>query len=182
MKIFLLFLSLLIIQRVSELLLARRNERIVREMGALEYDGKGYRTIVLMHAAFFVSLGAEYFLLNRTVNAYWPPLITLFLIAQALRYWAIASLGKFWNTKILVVPGAQAVMKGPYRYLKHPNYIAVTIEIAAIPLLFSCYITCVLFSVLNLIALRRRIRIEESALYGARPDGGRGAPPSAAAG
>ena len=171
MKIFLLFLSLLIIQRISELLLARRNEHTVREMGAREYDEKGYRTIVLMHTAFFVSLAAEYFLLNRTLNTYWPQLITLFLAAQTLRYWAIASLGKFWNTKILVVPGEHAVNKGPYRYLKHPNYIAVAIEIAVIPLIFSCYITCVLFSVLNLLALRRRIRIEESALYGVSPNG-----------
>ncbi|HKQ31997.1 MAG TPA: isoprenylcysteine carboxylmethyltransferase family protein, partial [Thermodesulfobacteriota bacterium] len=122
MKIFLLFISLLIVQRVSELLLARRNELAVRGMGALEYDEKGYRTIVLMHAAFFVSLAAEYFLLNRTLNTYWPQLVTLFLAAQALRYWAIASLGRFWNTKVLVVPGASPVRKGPYRYLKHPNY------------------------------------------------------------
>lgn len=173
MKIFLLFLSLLIIQRVSELILAGRNERAVREMGALEYDGKGYRTIVFMHAAFFVSLAAEYFLLNRTLNTYWPQLITVFLIAQALRYWAIASLGRFWNTKVLVVPGAPAVKKGPYRYMKHPNYIAVAIEIAVVPLIFSCYITCVIFSALDLLALRRRIRIEESALYGVPQDGKR---------
>ena len=170
MKIFLLFISLLIIQRVSELILAGRNERAVRGMGALEYDENGYRTIVLMHAAFFVSLAAEYFLLNRTLNTYWPQLITIFLAAQALRYWAIASLGKFWNTKILVVPGAPPVGKGPYRYLKHPNYIAVAIEMAVIPLIFSCYITCVLFSALNLLALRRRIKIEESALYGVSPN------------
>jgi len=165
MKIFLLFIALLIIQRISELILARRNERAVREMGASEYDSEGYRTIVLMHAAFFVSLGAEYFLLKRALNTYWPILATVFVLAQALRYWAIASLGVFWNTKILVLPGIEPVKNGPYRYMKHPNYVAVSIEIAVIPLIFSCYITCILFSALNLIALRRRIRIEESALY-----------------
>lgn len=171
MKIFLLFLSLLIIQRLSELLLARRNERTLKEMGAREYDSKGYRTIVLMHAAFFVSLTAEYILLDRTVSAFWPLLVTAFALAQALRYWAITSLGIFWNTRILVVPGGELVRKGPYMYMKHPNYIAVTVEIAVIPLIFSCYITCVLFSILNLVALRRRIRIEESALHGAATDG-----------
>ncbi len=166
MKLFLLFVSLLIIQRISELMLARRNERAVRKMGAREYDAEGYRTIVLMHAAFFVSLVAEYILLGRTLNGHWPVLLTVFILTQALRYWAIASLGKFWNTKILVVPGTEAIKKGPYRYVRHPNYIAVVIEIAVIPLIFSCFITCILFSALNLIALRRRIRIEESALYG----------------
>ncbi len=171
MKIFLLFLSLLIIQRLSELLLARRNERAVRKIGAREYDSKGYRTIVLMHAAFFVSLTAEYILLDRTVSAFWPLLVTVFALAQALRYWAITSLGIFWNTRILVVPGGELVRKGPYMYMKHPNYIAVTVEIAVIPLIFSCYITCVLFSILNLVAVRRRIRIEESALHGAATGG-----------
>ena len=166
MTIFLLFISLLIIQRLSELLLARRNERAVRAMGAREYDSGGYRTIVLMHAAFFVSLAAEFFLLRRTVNPYWPVLLTVFALSQALRYWAITSLGIFWNTKILAVPGAGIVKSGPYKYLKHPNYVAVAVEIAVIPLLFSCYITFVLFSALNLLALRRRIKIEESLIYG----------------
>ncbi|MEW6143738.1 MAG: isoprenylcysteine carboxylmethyltransferase family protein [Thermodesulfobacteriota bacterium] len=170
MKVFLLFISILIIQRVSELLLARRNERVVREMGALEYDRRGYKAIVLMHAAFFVSLAAEYFLLGRTLNGYWPALLTIFLLTQGLRYWSIASLGKFWNTKILVVPGSPAVSSGPYKYIKHPNYLAVVIEIAVVPLMFSCYYTCAVFSVLNMIALRRRIRIEESALRGRRPE------------
>jgi methyltransferase len=169
MKVFLLFISILIAQRATELLLAKRNERAVREMGALEYDRRGYKAIVLMHVSFFVSLAAEYFLLGRTLNDYWPELLTIFLITQGLRYWSIASLGKFWNTKILVVPGATAVSSGPYKYLKHPNYLAVVIEIAVVPLIFSCYYTCAVFSVLNLIALRRRIRIEESALAGLKP-------------
>lgn len=164
MKLFLLFLAFLILQRISELLLARKNEIAVRKMGALEYDRSGYRAIVLMHAAFFLSLVSEYFLLGRAVNGHWPVLITIFLLTQALRYWSILSLGKFWNTKILVVPGTRTVTRGPYKYVRHPNYVAVVIEVAVIPLIFSCYLTSVLFTVLNLVALRRRIRIEESAL------------------
>ncbi|HSC36129.1 MAG TPA: isoprenylcysteine carboxylmethyltransferase family protein [Thermodesulfobacteriota bacterium] len=169
MKLFLLFLAFLIFQRISELLLARKNETAVRKMGALEYDSGGYRTIVLMHAAFFLSLVSEYLLLGRGLNEHWPILVTIFLLTQALRYWSILSLGKFWNTKILVVPGTHAVTSGPYKYLRHPNYLAVVIEIAVVPLIFSCYITSVLFTVLNLIALRRRISIEESALLGGPP-------------
>ena len=166
MKLFLLFLAFLIFQRISELLLAGKNEIAVRKMGAVEYDRSGYRAIVLMHAAFFLSLVSEYILLGRTLNEHWPVLITIFVLTQALRYWSILSLGKFWNTKILVVPGTRAVTRGPYKYVRHPNYLAVVIEIAVIPLIFSCYLTSVLFTVLNLVALRRRIRIEESALLG----------------
>jgi methyltransferase len=166
MILFLLFLAFLIFQRISELLLARKNETAVRKMGALEYDSGGYRTIVLMHAAFFLSLVSEYLILGRALNGHWPILIAIFLLTQALRYWSILSLGKFWNTKILVVPGARAVTRGPYKYLRHPNYLAVVLEIAVVPLIFSCYITSALFTVLNLIALRRRIKIEESALLG----------------
>jgi methyltransferase len=167
MKVFLLFIAVLIIQRAGELLLARRNECAVGKMGAVEFDRSGYRAIVLMHSAFFLSLVSEYFLLGRTLNGQWRSLLAVFLLTQCLRYWSIASLGKFWNTKILVVPGAALVKKGPYKYFRHPNYLAVAIEIAVAPLVFSCYYTTVLFSVLNFIALRRRIRIEDSALSGA---------------
>ena len=164
MKLFLLFLILIVLQRLSELVLAKRNEKIVRSEGAVEYDAGGYKVIVLLHTAFLVSFTAEYFLLGRSLSPYWLPLICVFVFAQILRYWAIRSLGKFWNTRILIVPGERLVTEGPYRYLKHPNYVSVTIEIAVIPLIFSCYITAAVFTVLNLLALRRRIRIEESAL------------------
>ncbi|HML94219.1 MAG TPA: isoprenylcysteine carboxylmethyltransferase family protein [Thermodesulfobacteriota bacterium] len=164
MKIFLLFLILIVLQRLGELMLAKRNEKALRSEGAVEYDARGYRVIVLMHTAFLVSFAAEYFLLGRPLSPYWLPLVCVFVAAQLLRYWAIRSLGKFWNTRILIVPGEKLVTKGPYRHLRHPNYISVVIEIAVIPLIFSCYITAAVFTVLNLLALRRRIRIEERAL------------------
>jgi methyltransferase len=167
MKIFLLYTALLILQRLSELLLAKRNGKIVRKEGAVEYDRSGYKYIVAMHVAFFISLVAEYFLLGRSLSSHWRVLISIFILTQGLRYWSIASLGKYWNTRVLVVPGATAVKRGPYKYLKHPNYLAVVIEIAVIPLVFSCYITSALFSILNLIALKRRIGIEESAMSNA---------------
>ncbi len=164
MSLFWIFIVILIIQRLSELILAKRNEKHVRSLGAREYDAEGYKVIVLMHIGFFVSLIAEYILLGRTLNPYWLPLIILFLLTQLLRYWAISALGYYWNTKILVTPGSSAITRGPYKYLKHPNYIAVVVEIAVIPLIFSCYITAVIFTILNLIVLKRRIKIEEKAL------------------
>jgi methyltransferase len=164
MIFFWIFFAFLISQRAFELILAKRNEQIVKSRGALEFDRDGYRYIVVMHVAFFISLVLENFLLQRELNRFWVLFLPIFLAAQILRYWAISSLGVYWNTKVLVVPGSELTTKGPYRYLKHPNYVAVVVEIAVIPLIFSCYFTSILFSIMNLILVRRRIGIEESAL------------------
>ena len=164
MNLFWIFLTFLILQRLSELVLARRNEKFVRANGAREYDTSGYKIIVLMHIAFLVSFVAEYILLGRTLSPYWIPLLFLLIVTQVLRYWAIGSLGYYWNTKILVTPGSRLVTNGPYKYIKHPNYVAVIIEIWVIPIIFSCYITAITFTIINLVLLNRRIRIEERAL------------------
>jgi methyltransferase len=172
MIFFWIFFAFLVSQRFLELLLARRNERIVKSKGSLEFDRDGYRYIVATHAAFFISLVLEKFLLQRGLNKYWAVFFFIFLIAQILRYWAISSLGVYWNTRVLVVPGSQRTTTGPYKYLKHPNYMAVIVEIVVIPLIFSCYLTSILFSIVNFILIRRRIGIEENALeniYGRVP-------------
>ena len=162
--LFIIFIFFLAIQRILELRLAKKNEKIVREEGAVEYDNEGYKYIVYMHICFFISLLLEKYLLSRGFNTLSLLFFIIFIITQLLRYWAITSLGKYWNTKILVVPNAELVERGPYKYLRHPNYIAVITEIAVIPLIFSCYITCIIFSILNFLTLLRRIRIEEGAL------------------
>jgi methyltransferase len=164
MPAFWIFLLFVISQRIAELILARRNERILKSHGAIEFDKKGYIVIVAMHVLFFVSLIAEKIFLDRTLNPRWTVFALLFVLAQALRYWAIWSLGVFWNTKVLVAPDHNLVTRGPYKYFPHPNYVAVITEIAVIPLMFSCYITAALFSLINLGLLRRRIRIEKDAL------------------
>ncbi|MCH8014266.1 MAG: hypothetical protein IH823_05695, partial [Candidatus Dadabacteria bacterium] len=158
MNPFWIFLTFLLVQRVSELLLAKRNERVARVKGAVEYDEKGYKVIVLMHIFFFISLISEYILLARTLSNFWVPLLILFIIAQILRYWAISTLGYYWNTKILVTPNTSPIRTGPYKYLNHPNYLSVILEIAVIPLIFSCYITSMIFTLLNLVLLKRRMR------------------------
>ena len=161
---FLLFSLFIILQRTVELALAKRNEKILKSQGGIEFGKDGYRVIVAMHIAFFISLICEKVFLHRTLNTYWAFFVTLFVGAQVLRYWAIRSLGVHWNTKVLVIPGKKLITRGPYKYIRHPNYVSVLTEIAVIPLIFSCYITATVFSLLNLILLRRRIRIEESAL------------------
>lgn len=164
MTAFWILLLLVISQRMSELALARRNEKILKSRGAIEFDKGGYIVIVAMHVLFFISLISEKAFLDRTLNHWWIIFVILFVLAQILRYWAIWSLGIFWNTKVLVAPDHVLVTRGPYKYFPHPNYIAVIIEVAVIPLIFSCYITAALFSLANLVLLRRRIRIEENAL------------------
>ena len=164
MTFFIIFITVVIVQRISELILAKKNERYLKSNGAIEYDKKGYKYIVLMHNLFFISVITEFVFLGRQLNEYWKVLLIIFICTQLLRYWAIFTLGKRWNTKILVLPNTEPIRSGVYKYLKHPNYIAVIIEIAVIPLLYSCYYTAVVFSILNLIVLKRRIRIEEEAL------------------
>jgi methyltransferase len=91
-------------------------------------------------------------------------LFLLFLLTQIARIWCIWSLGKYWNTKIIVLPGSPLVKKGPYKYVKHPNYIVVGAELFIIPLLFGAYITAVIFPILHILLLRVRIPCEEKAL------------------
>lgn len=154
----------LIIQRVLELLWARRNERIVKAKGAVEFDRNGYKNVVFLHVLFFISLLFEKIFFHRELNQLWYIFLIIFILAQLLRYWAIYSLGFYWNTKVLVIPGAKIVNRGPYKFVNHPNYLAVIIEIAVIPVIFSCYYTSLFFTILNILILKRRIKIEETAL------------------
>ena len=161
---FVLFLVFVVFQRIIELFISKRNAKLMFLKGAEEFDKKGYPYFIIMHTAFFISLIFEYVYFNNQPNKLWIILIIVFFAAQFLRYWAIISLGIFWNTRIIVLKNAEYVTKGPYKYFPHPNYLAVIIEIAAIPILFSCYYTAVIFSIINIFVLKRRIKLEENAL------------------
>ena len=124
-----------------------------------------YKWIVLLHILFFLSLVLEVWTMEWGFGSGWQVFLIIFVIAQILRVWALASLGRFWNTKILILPGAEKVKKGPYRWLPHPNYIVVALEIAALPLIFGAWRTALIFSILNaLLLLLVRIPAEEKAL------------------
>lgn len=151
-------------QRLLELLLARRNERRARARGAVERGGGHYPMIVGLHSLWLVSTLVEGLLRGPVFPVYWPAALGLFLLVQPLRYWAILSLGESWNTKVLVVPGAKPVRNGPYRYLNHPNYVVVVVEILAFPLIFGAWLTALVFTLLNAAVLRVRIREENRAL------------------
>lgn len=153
--------SLVATQRLLELLLSRRNERLLRARGAVERGRKHYPLMVGLHVFWLASTLLEG--VARRSRMHRLPLIS-FLAIQPLRYWAILSLGEHWNTRILVVPGEKLVSRGPYKYLSHPNYVVVAVEILTFPLVFGARITALVFSVLNAALLSVRIKEEERAL------------------
>ncbi len=151
-------------ERGVELLIARRNRRRLLERGGRERFPESYREIVAMHILFLLALIVEGYPWQVPLDLLtWASLAALVLL-QMLRYWCIASLGMFWNTRILVLPGAPVRKRGPYRVMRHPNYLAVTLEFLFLPLLFRAPLTLLIFSLANLIILRRRIALEERAL------------------
>ncbi|WP_090831410.1 MULTISPECIES: isoprenylcysteine carboxyl methyltransferase family protein [unclassified Bacillus (in: firmicutes)] len=161
---FYVFFFVIVIQRLIELVIAHKNEKWMKEQGALEFGKGHYPYMVLMHILFFLVLFIESVFFVKEISAFWIPLVGVFLLTQAIRIWALSSLGKYWNTKIIVLPNASVVKKGPYRFLKHPNYVIVTIELLIIPLIFKAYFTLILFAILNFIILSIRIPEEEKAL------------------
>ena len=162
--IFAIFIILIAIQRLVELYIAKQNEIQLKSEGAVEYGKSHYRWMVLMHLSFFIVLIIEVVALERDMSGLWPIWLTLFLIMQSGRIWVIRSLGKHWNTKIIVVPDADVVIKGPYKFFRHPNYIIVATEILVISLLFNAYYTAIIFSLLNVWMMMVRIPLEEKAL------------------
>ncbi|WP_240376072.1 isoprenylcysteine carboxyl methyltransferase family protein [Bacillus piscicola] len=165
MIIFLIIVSIVVLQRIAEVIYARVNEKRMKRSGAVEIGRSHYKWIVLLHVSFFVSLIAEVMCKGVNMGSVWPLLFFIFLASQALRIWTLASLGKYWNTKIIVLPGEKRVKRGPYRFLSHPNYLIVAVELLIIPLLFGAWVTAVVFSLLNaLLLLFIRIPAEEEAL------------------
>jgi methyltransferase len=159
-----LAVGLVSLQRLLELRLSRRHERSLRARGAIEKGRGHYSLMVGLHALWLVSTLLEGLLRGPYAPSWWPVPLALFLLVQPLRYWAIFSLGEYWNTRILVVPGTKLVRGGPYRYLRHPNYVVVVVEILTFPLIFGAWVTAIVFSVLNAALLRVRISEENRAL------------------
>jgi methyltransferase len=153
-------LGLVALQRLIELACARSNTARLRRLGAVEADAGGYPLFVLLHAGWLTSLAIF-------VPAETPPnwlLIGLFALLQLGRIWVLVSLGRYWTTRIITLPDAPLVQTGPFRYLRHPNYLLVAVEIAVLPLAFGAVAVAATFSALNLMLLARRIRIEERVL------------------
>ncbi|QGG49313.1 isoprenylcysteine carboxyl methyltransferase family protein [Heliorestis convoluta] len=155
---------LLILQRLGELVLAQRNGHFLQQKGGYEVGREQYKIIILLHSLFFLALYTEVIFLESVAPLWWPLPAALFFLAQFIRYWAIFSLGPYWNTRIFVLPQAPVVTKGPYRYLRHPNYLVVVIELLTLPLIFGAYGTALIFTIANAYILSQRIALEERAL------------------
>ena len=156
----------IVIQRLAELALARRNQRALAARGAIEVGRRHFPAIVALHAAWLVALLA-------TIDPRTPasmPLLAVFVLLQCGRLWVLTTLGSRWTTRVLVVPGAPRIRSGPYRYVNHPNYLIVIGEIAVTPMMFGAWTLAVAASVLNLLLLRIRVRVENAALEDACGD------------
>ena len=153
-------LGLVALQRLGELAVAARNTRHLRAAGAIELDAGGYPLFVLLHAAWLLSLAL---LVPASAAPSWP-LLAVFAALQLGRLWVIASLGRYWTTRLIVLPDRPLVSRGPYRFINHPNYLIVIAEIAVLPLAFGAAMIAAVFSAANLVVLARRVMIEERAL------------------
>ena len=158
-------LALVGLQRVAELFYAQRNTQRLLANGGVEIGAAHYPLIVLLHAAWLVSMLA--FVAPQTPPNWW--LLLLYLALQPLRLWTIATLGQYWTTRVVTVPGAPLIRTGPYRFFRHPNYVVVCAEIAILPLAFHAFEIAIVFSFLNAALLSYRIRLEEKALASRRP-------------
>lgn len=161
---------LVVAQRLLELRVAKRNEAWARQRGAVEHGAGHYPLFFVLHTGWLLAWPVEAWLGGPHLAAGWPVALAAFALAQGLRYWAITSLGLRWNTRILVLPGEPRLRRGPYRFVPHPNYVAVIIELLAVPLCFGAWWTAAVVSGLNLaLLLGVRIPAEVRALDQAEP-------------
>ena len=146
-------LGLVLAQRAMELRLAKRNEVWARGRGAREFGAGHYPAFFVLHGAWLLAWPLEALGRGPELGPGWALWLTLFAAAEGLRLWAIASLGPRWNTRILVLPGEPLVVSGPYRWISHPNYVAVVVELAALPLVFGAWRTAAIVGACNLVLL-----------------------------
>ncbi|MCW2877188.1 MAG: hypothetical protein JWQ95_1288 [Sphaerisporangium sp.] len=181
---YLLLVLLVGVERLAELIVARRNARWSLAKGGRVFGRGHYPWMVALHTGLLAGCLLEAGLADRPfVPAVGWPMLALVVAAQALRWWCITSLGPQWNTEVIVVPGLALVTRGPYRlrWLRHPNYVAVAVEGAALPLVHGAWMTAVVFTVLNAALMVVRIRCENTALASlAREPGGAAAGEAAA--
>ena len=155
-------------ERIVELVISKRNAAWAFERGGVEYGFRHFPWMVALHTGLLLACIAEVFFADRPfIPILGWPMLAIVVLCQAGRYWVIASLGRQWNTRVIVVPGLGAVKRGPYRFswMRHPNYIIVAVEGIALPLVHTAWVTAIVFTLLNAILLLRfRIPIENGAL------------------
>ncbi|NXY95958.1 isoprenylcysteine carboxyl methyltransferase family protein [Streptomyces sp. BR123] len=162
---YILLVLLVAAERFAELAVARRNGAWSKARGGREHGAGHYPAMVALHTALLLGCLIEPWAAHRPFLPLlgWPALV-LVLAAQGLRWWCIGTLGRRWHTRVLIVPGLPLITSGPYRYLRHPNYLAVVVEGMALPLVHTAWLTALGFSLLNAVLLTLRIRCEDDAL------------------
>jgi methyltransferase len=164
------------VERLAELVVSKRNAAWSMARGGVETGGGHYPVMVVLHTGLLAGALAEVWLRRPAfVPALGFTMLALVVASQALRWWCIATLGRQWNTRVIIVPGLPRVTGGPYRFLSHPNYVAVVVEGIALPLVHSAWMTALVFSACNAVLLAVRIRIEAHALSALSVDASAGA-------
>ncbi len=160
-----LFIVAIGLERLVELVVSRRNAKWSIANGGKEFGQGHYPVMVSMHALLLVSCVVEVATAHRPFIPWlgWP-MVGLVVLSTVVRWWCVTILGKHWNPRLIVIPGAPLVHGGPYRWLHHPNYTAVAVEVAALPLVHSAWVTAIVFSIANAVVLNVRIRAENVAL------------------
>jgi methyltransferase len=165
------------LERVAELVVSRRNAAWSLQRGGVEYGARHYPAMVVLHTALLAACLLEVVAVGRPfVPALGWAMLLVVVASQGLRWWCITTLGHQWNTRVIVVPGLRLVARGPYRRLRHPNYVAVGAEGIALPLVHSAWVTAVCFTALNAVLLRVRISTENAALDSISVPGGQTVP------
>lgn len=162
---YLLLIGLTALERLAELVVSRRNAAWSFARGGIEVGTGHFPYMVVLHTLFLVACPVEVLLLNRGFTPWLGGTMVLACVGtQALRWWCITSLGRRWNTRVIIIPGMPPVQAGPYRFMKHPNYAAVVLEGLALPLVHNAWWTAIGFTVLNAWMLKTRIACENTAL------------------
>jgi methyltransferase len=158
-------IGLFALERLAELVVSKRNAAWAFARGGVESGRGHFPPMVLLHTGLLVGALAEVWLADRPfLPALGWPMLALVVGSQALRWWCITTLGRQWNTRVIVVPGLPLVDRGPYRYFSHPNYVAVVVEGVALPLVHTAWVTALVFTVANAVLLRVRLGVENRAL------------------
>ncbi len=170
MTVYYTLLVIITFERLAELVVSQRHATELLRRGGVEYGQRHFPVMVVLHVALLVGCWVEPIALHRTfVPALMWPMIALVVAANVLRWWCITTLGTRWTARVIVLPGLPLVNTGPYQWFSHPNYVAVVLEGAALPLAGSAWITAVTFTVLNAVLLAVRLRCETRALAAATP-------------
>jgi len=154
-------LAYVVIERLLELVISRRNTRRLMAEGAEEIGADHYPFMVAMHVSWLTAIVLWVWTLPHDLNV---PFVMLYLLLQPFRFWVMASLGRYWTTRVITLPDAPLIRRGPYRFMRHPNYVVVVLEIVTLPLVFGAWPLAAVFSLLNAAMLWVRIRAENQAL------------------